>query len=126
MRKAAIFRFLAPSGPFAAALSALCAAACAPSEGLAPAEPAETHVLMDFYHRPLPEIPLPNDIATRYDAASATGTPVLIASLPVEASAGTAPTPPETVPGELLQRRPDVREAEARLRAALSKHRVDQ
>ncbi|HET9159461.1 MAG TPA: TolC family protein [Caulobacteraceae bacterium] len=49
-----------------------------------------------------------------------------IASLPVEASAGTAPTPPETVPGELLQRRPDVREAEARLRAALSKHRVDQ
>jgi hypothetical protein len=28
---------------------------------------------MDFYHRPLPEIPLPNDVATRYDATSATG-----------------------------------------------------
>jgi len=27
---------------------------------------------MDFFHRPLPEIPLPNDIATRYDATSAT------------------------------------------------------
>ena len=30
-------------------------------------------VKMDFLHRPLPEIPLPNDIATRYDPTSATG-----------------------------------------------------
>ncbi|MEZ4465752.1 MAG: hypothetical protein R3F43_15135 [bacterium] len=42
-------------------------------EGLAPAQPAATTVKMDFRHRPLPEIPLPNDIATRYDATSATG-----------------------------------------------------
>lgn len=30
-------------------------------------------VKMDFLHRPLPEIPLPNDIATRYDPSSPTG-----------------------------------------------------
>lgn len=42
-------------------------------EGLHPAQPAATTVRMDFEHRPLPEIPLPNDIATRYDASSATG-----------------------------------------------------
>jgi hypothetical protein len=41
-------------------------------EGLAPARQALTTVKMDFHHRPLPEIPLPNDIATRYDPASAT------------------------------------------------------
>ncbi|MEZ4300686.1 MAG: hypothetical protein R3B70_37470 [Polyangiaceae bacterium] len=57
-----------------AAGSALTGPACmaVPSEGLAPAEPSTTHVKMDFTHRPLPEIPLPNDIATRYDATSAT------------------------------------------------------
>ena len=27
---------------------------------------------MDFYKRPLPEIPLPNNIATRFDAESPT------------------------------------------------------
>ncbi|MBK8254690.1 MAG: hypothetical protein IPK82_18765 [Polyangiaceae bacterium] len=42
-------------------------------EGLAPAQAAETTVKMDFYHKPLPDIPLPNDIATRYDESSATG-----------------------------------------------------
>lgn len=42
-------------------------------EGLAPAPAAKTTVKMDFLHRPLPEIPLPNDIATRYDETSATG-----------------------------------------------------
>jgi len=42
-------------------------------EGLTPAISAATTVKMDFYHRPLPEIPLPNDIATLYDGASATG-----------------------------------------------------
>ena len=42
-------------------------------EGLHRAEPAETTVAMDFFHRPLPEIPLPNDIATRFDISSATG-----------------------------------------------------
>ena len=42
-------------------------------QGLAPAPPADTTVKFDFYSRPLPEIPLPNDIATRYDATSPTG-----------------------------------------------------
>jgi NodT family efflux transporter outer membrane factor (OMF) lipoprotein len=37
-------------------------------------------------------------------------------SLPVEAKADVAPQIPAATPGELLQRRPDVREAEARLR----------
>ena len=41
-------------------------------EGLAPAEHARTTVKMDFEHKPLPEIPLPNDVATRYDPTSAT------------------------------------------------------
>jgi hypothetical protein len=42
-------------------------------EGLGPATPAATTVAMDFYNKPLPEIPLPNDIATRLDPTSATG-----------------------------------------------------
>ncbi len=41
-------------------------------EGLAKAQPASTTVEMDFFHRPLPSIPLPNDIATRFDETSAT------------------------------------------------------
>jgi len=41
-------------------------------EGIAPASPASTTVKFDLLHRPLPEIPLPNDVATRYDATSAT------------------------------------------------------
>lgn len=42
-------------------------------EGLAPAPMADVTVKMDFFHRPLPEIPLPNDIATRFDPIAATG-----------------------------------------------------
>ncbi len=42
-------------------------------EGLAPAPSSATTVKMDLLHKPLPEIPLPNDIATRYDPTSATG-----------------------------------------------------
>ncbi len=42
-------------------------------EVLALSQPAATTVEMDFFHRPLPEIPLPNDIATRYDPSSPTG-----------------------------------------------------
>jgi NodT family efflux transporter outer membrane factor (OMF) lipoprotein len=38
-------------------------------------------------------------------------------SLPVDAQAPDAPRPPAAIPGDLLQRRPDVREAEAHLRA---------
>ncbi|MFN3197582.1 MAG: hypothetical protein ACE366_04030 [Bradymonadia bacterium] len=41
-------------------------------EGLAPAPTAQTVVKLDFEARPLPEIPLPNDIATRYDETSPT------------------------------------------------------
>ncbi|MCA9538600.1 MAG: hypothetical protein KC620_06910 [Myxococcales bacterium] len=57
------------------AFSSLALTAClseAP-QGIAPSKPAHTTVRMDFEHRPLPEIPLPNDIATRYDETSATG-----------------------------------------------------
>lgn len=42
-------------------------------EGIMASTPAKTMVEMDFYNRPLPSIPLPNDVATRYDATSATG-----------------------------------------------------
>jgi len=42
-------------------------------EGLAKAGLATTTVKVDLFHRPLPEIPLPNDLATRYDVTSATG-----------------------------------------------------
>lgn len=46
---------------------------CSPEpEGLAPAAPADVTVKMDFFHKPLPDIPLPNDVATRYDEASPT------------------------------------------------------
>ena len=47
------------------------------------------------------------------------------ASLPIEAKAGPAPAVPATAPGELLARRPDVREAEARVRSADGHLRVD-
>ena len=40
--------------------------------GIAASKSAAVTVRMDFQHRPLPEIPLPNDIATRWDANSAT------------------------------------------------------
>jgi outer membrane protein, multidrug efflux system len=39
------------------------------------------------------------------------------ASLPMEAQAADAPKPPAAIPGDLLARRPDVREAEAHLRS---------
>ncbi len=41
-------------------------------EGLAPAQPADTTVKVDFEAKPLPEIPLPNDLATRFDETSPT------------------------------------------------------
>jgi hypothetical protein len=41
-------------------------------EGLHPAAPAATTVKFDFKAKPLPEIPLPNDVATRYDPDAAT------------------------------------------------------
>lgn len=43
------------------------------SEGIGSAAPARTTVKMDFFHKPLPEIPLPNDVATVVDPTSATG-----------------------------------------------------
>jgi len=42
-------------------------------EGLAPAGDATVTVELDFRYRPLPRIPLPNDLATRHDGKSATG-----------------------------------------------------
>lgn len=41
--------------------------------GVAPADDAETTVKFDYFAEDLPEIPLPNDVATRYDATSPTG-----------------------------------------------------
>src|SRR5262245_21212522 len=43
------------------------------SEGVADSQPAATTVKLDFFHKPLPDIPLPNDIATIVDSTSATG-----------------------------------------------------
>lgn len=56
------------------ALLAAVGAGCMSSapEGIAPAAPAATTVKFDFEHLPLPEIPLPNDVATVYDASSPT------------------------------------------------------
>ena len=58
-----------------AACAGLLVTSCRDSdpEGLAPAVRAQTTIKMDFFDRPLPTIPLPNDIATRFDATSATG-----------------------------------------------------
>ena len=53
--------------------SVLLVGACSESDGLMKADPADVTVKFDFDHRPLPDIPLPNDIATRPDADSATG-----------------------------------------------------
>ncbi len=46
------------------------------------------------------------------------------ASLPVDAQAADPPPVPDAVPGELLTRRPDVREAEARLRGQIARQRI--
>jgi len=68
-------RTLEISKPVALLAIVSLAAACLGDEpeGLAPARSALTTVKMDFFHKPLPDIPLPNDIATRYDPTSATG-----------------------------------------------------
>ena len=57
-------------------LAALMVAACSQAavEGLAPADPTGgPRVRFDLTHTPLPEIPFPNDVATRPDPASPTG-----------------------------------------------------
>ncbi len=56
----------------AVALAAACSPSSAP-EGLMPT-PVGTgaEVKFDIYHRPLPDIPLPNDFATRFDPGSPT------------------------------------------------------
>jgi hypothetical protein len=55
---------------------ALATAACSPSappEGLLATQLGNgAQVVFDVYHRPLPDIPLPNDFATRYDPGSPT------------------------------------------------------
>ena len=56
----------------ALAVTSLLGACQAGPEGIAPSTAAAVTVRLDFQHRPLPEIPLPNDLATRYDASSAT------------------------------------------------------
>ncbi|MBX7116917.1 MAG: hypothetical protein K1X64_21510 [Myxococcaceae bacterium] len=58
------------------ALAVAVLAACGPQEqpkGLLPTQPGVgAEVRWDLYHRPLPEIPLPNDLALRFDASSPT------------------------------------------------------
>lgn len=54
-------------------LALVCATGCGPAEGLLVAQDADVTVKFDFDARPLPEIPLPNDIATRPDDDSRTG-----------------------------------------------------
>jgi NodT family efflux transporter outer membrane factor (OMF) lipoprotein len=46
-------------------------------------------------------------------------------SLPVAAVAASPPDPPAVTPGDILRRRPDVREAEARLRSAAATLKLD-
>jgi len=46
-------------------------------------------------------------------------------SVAVDASVGRLPPPPEAIPSELLKRRPDVREAEARVAAAAGRSDID-
>ena len=43
------------------------------AEGLFKSEQASTTVVFDFFHKPFPNIPMPNDLATRFDASSKTG-----------------------------------------------------
>ena len=57
---------------FCLSLLLFCGCMSQEPEGIAPSQPADVTVKMDFFHRPLPEIPLPNDVATRFDANSAT------------------------------------------------------
>lgn len=49
-----------------------------------------------------------------------------IESLPIEASLPLPPRPPQLTPGEVMARRPDVREAEQRLRSAAGTLRLNQ
>ncbi|WBH15827.1 efflux transporter outer membrane subunit [Sphingomonas radiodurans] len=49
-----------------------------------------------------------------------------VEQLQIEARLGTPPAVPQTTPGELLMRRPDVREAEARVRSAMGNLKLDQ
>lgn len=69
-----LFRKSGRSTSLFALTAAMGLSACSAQDpaGLMPAEPSTTYVKMDFFHRPLPELPLPNDIATRFDATSAT------------------------------------------------------
>ncbi len=55
------------------AASSLLAGCLSKADGIAESRPAATTVKMDFFHKPLPDIPLPNDVATVVDSTSATG-----------------------------------------------------
>jgi hypothetical protein len=55
------------------AATLLCAGCLGDTEGIAESAPAATTVKFDFFHKPQPDVPLPNDLATRADATSATG-----------------------------------------------------
>ena len=57
---------------FGLALSSLTGCLSIAPEGIGLASEANVTVKYDMLHKPLPDIPLPNDIATRYDPDSAT------------------------------------------------------
>ncbi|MBT9555067.1 MAG: hypothetical protein IV100_03510 [Myxococcales bacterium] len=60
---------------FSAALASSLLVGCLSEEpaGIGASPAAAVTVKFDFFHRPLPELPLPNDVATRVDASSPTG-----------------------------------------------------
>lgn len=67
-------RGVASSSLVATLAAALAVSACSVErKGLVESKPAKVTVEFDFDERPLPDIPLPNDIATRVDPESATG-----------------------------------------------------
>ena len=75
---------------YSATLLAVAGCMAGTPEGILPAQPAKTTVRMDFFDKPLPSIPLPNDVATRYDESSATKRRVnasMVASTKLESQA---------------------------------------
>jgi hypothetical protein len=67
----------------AAALAALLGGGCIEpdAEGIAPAAHAVTTVKVDLHHQPLPEMPLPNDLGTRFDPGSPTGRRINVSTI---------------------------------------------
>jgi hypothetical protein len=75
-------RFLVVSAPlFAAGLVAACTFDTAPAPVLGAAHSDGPTIVFDLTRRPLPEIPLPNDVATFADPSSRTGVRINVSSI---------------------------------------------